>query len=145
MKRNRIVQICLIVCSLLAPVIQAKPDSNLAGYESAVTMNGHPIPYDALPMYSRGVLAFVEGNPRSSKHKPMLFQVMLRRAGKTVQHWPDKRLKGVYSVQLDEIWPTVQLGDELVVEPVHNAGDVYKPGKRIFKLGIINLFTWNKC
>ncbi|MCX6216658.1 hypothetical protein [Spirosoma sp.] len=145
MKRNRIAQVCLILCALLAPVVQAKPDRNHAGYESAVTMNGYAILYDALPMYSRGVLAFVEGNPRSSKHKPMLFQVTLRRAGTTVQQWPDKRLKGVYSVQLDEIWPAVQLGDELVVEPVYNAGDNYMPGKRIFKLGIINLFTWNKC
>jgi hypothetical protein len=133
--------ICLLIAAAPFGNTKDKPDV----YANAVTMNGHPIHYDALPMYSRGVLAFVAGDPQSPKHKPMLFQVTLRRGGMAVQQWPDKRLKGVYSVQLDEIWPLVKLGDELVVEPVYSANEMYKPGKRVFKLGMINLFTWNKC
>ncbi|GAB2540018.1 hypothetical protein [Spirosoma aerophilum] len=135
----------ILICLLLAaaPSGNTKNKPNVSDY--AVTMNGHPIQYDALPMYSRGVLAFVAGDPQSTRHKPMLFRASLRRSGAAIQQWPDKGAKGIYSVQLDEIWPSVQLGDELVIEPVYGPNDVYKPGKRVFKLGIINLFTWNKC
>lgn len=137
---------CFILISLLlsvAPSGNTKDKSNV--YDNAVTMNGHPIHYDALPMYSQGVLAFVAGDPQSPKHKSMLFRATLRRGGSAVQQWPEKGTKGIYSVQLDEIWPSVQLGDELVIEPVYGTNEVYKPGKRVFKLGIINLFTWKKC
>ncbi|SOD82674.1 hypothetical protein SAMN06269250_2220 [Spirosoma fluviale] len=132
-------------CLLLFVALSGNTEDRSIVYNNAVTMDGHPINYDALPMYSRGVLAFVSGDPRSPKHKPMLFQVTLRRSGKAVQQWSGKKEEGIYSIQLDEIWPLVQLGDELVVEPVYTAGETHKPGKRVFKLGIINLFTWNKC
>lgn len=138
----------LVVCLLAAVSFSGNSEETPTVYHDAVTVNGQSIDYNTLPMYSRGVLAFVEGRPASPDRKPMLFRVTLRRAGVAVQQWPAAgRVEGVYSVQLNEIWPLAHLGDELVVEPVGNSihQETYSRGKRVFRLIMMDWLLLNNC
>ncbi|WP_375446536.1 hypothetical protein [uncultured Fibrella sp.] len=104
---------------------------------AALTLNGHQVyDYNTIWLTKQGVLAFVEGNPQSKEHKPLLFRVALRRAGNVVKQWPSNETEGLYSVQLEDLWSAARLGDELIVEPVNALApqSVENPGRRVIKL-----------
>ncbi len=126
----------LLICTLflLSPrsIAHDKPDV----YATTLTLNGHLLDQNTLWLNRHGVVALVEGAPQSPKHKPVLFRVLLRRAGKVVKQWPESQTEGMYSVQLDELWLDARLGDELIVEPfdASNPQSVDSPGKRVIQL-----------
>ncbi|GAB3011139.1 hypothetical protein [Spirosoma pulveris] len=137
----------ILVCLLAAVSFSGNKEVAPTVYSDAVTVNGHPINYNAIPLHSKGVLAFAEGNPQSPEHKPMPFRVTLRRAGTAVQQWPAKGKEGVYSVPLEEIWPVARPGDELLVEPVGTdiKQEAYSRGKRVIQLIAVNWLLVNNC
>ncbi|MEZ0541317.1 hypothetical protein [Fibrella arboris] len=103
---------------------------------NALVLNGHRVDYSTFWLNKTGVLAIVTGDPQSANHKPVAFRVSLRRAGTVVRQWPANQTETVYSLQVDEIWPNAQLGDELIVEPANCPADGSTGcrGKQVLKM-----------
>ncbi|MBO0948453.1 hypothetical protein [Fibrella forsythiae] len=75
-------------------------------------------------------------NEQALKRKAIPFQVSLWRNGSVVKQWPTDAAETVESIQLKEIWPSAQLGDELIVKPMGRSGAQSGDyaGKQVIKL-----------
>lgn len=102
---------------------------------SAVTVNGYAVVGDAVMINSRGRLAVVEGDPRSANRKAVPFRLLLKRQAMVIQRWPETNEQTNYSMQLDDVWPVAQPGDQLLIEPV---GQANKQLIRLIKVQTIN-------
>ena len=102
---------------------------------NTITLNGHAFDHLVLPINSRGVLAVVTGDPRSSARRPVAFRVYLRRAGTIIKMGASDTKQVVYTAQLDELLTIARGDDELIIEPVS------AQGKRI--INILNVLTVN--
>lgn len=112
-------------------------------YWNPVTVNGHPIDYGAFSIHTQGVMALVQGDLRSPRHKKVPFRVSIRRDGKIVRQWPAGNAANHYALQLNTLMPFVRFGDELVVEPV-GAGSNSRWDKQIIRVAIMNWINWFK-
>lgn len=101
---------------------------------SPLTVNGQPLVYEYLALNSRGVLAMVKNNPASAKSEHVLLRAYLRRAGAVIT---DAR-EG-YTIQLEQLLPVAQPGDELIVEPARATDG---QGKRVIRLQGFNWLIW---
>lgn len=110
-----------------------------SSFWNPVTVNGHTIDYNAFSINTQGVLAMVEGDLRSPKHKKVPFRVSIRRSGKIVRQWPSGNAADHYSLQLNTVMPFVRYGDELVVEPIVPGG---KWGIQVIRVAVMNWFNW---
>ncbi|MEZ0484640.1 hypothetical protein [Fibrella aquatica] len=131
------IKLSLLLCTLLLLAGQSQAHDTPKYTAMELTLNGHHVyDYNTIWLTKQGVLAFVEGNPQSKNHKPVLFRVALRRAGKVVKQWPANETEGLYSVQLEELWPSARLGDELIVETFDPATPqpIDHPGRRVVPL-----------
>ncbi|HEY0109363.1 MAG TPA: hypothetical protein VGB67_07010 [Fibrella sp.] len=126
----------LLICTLFLAAGRSSAHDKPDFYANSLTLNGHLLDHNTFWLNKHGVLALVEGDPQSPKHKPVLFRVSLRRSGKVVKQWPANQTDGMYSLQLDELWLDARLGDELIVEPVDasKSQSTESPGKRVIQL-----------
>lgn len=137
----------LLFCTLLLLTGRVMAQQKATLYANLLLLNGQPLDYERFWLNSRGVLAVIEGDPRSASHNPVPFRVSLRRAGKVLRQWPADSEESAYSVQLDEVWPHAQFGDELVVDPVDGASpqSVRSLEGRVLKINYVNwLAKWVK-
>lgn len=131
----------LLLITLLGIVQTGKAKDGQRVYCDPLTVNGHFIDMSTFSLYTRGVLALVDGDPQSPTHKSRQFRVTLRRGQSTVRQWPANDNEAVYSFQLDDIEPVARLGDELVIEPVTSSPGqrlTYNRGKIVVKLKPVN-------
>ncbi|MBO0930868.1 hypothetical protein [Fibrella aquatilis] len=106
-------------------------------YCSPVTLNGQPLAEASVEFGTPGVLAIIQGDPDLPKYnKPMAFRVMVRRANVVVKQWSGEA-KPVYSLQLGDLWPSVQFGDELVLSAVPVSEEQVVPNA-VIKIKAIN-------
>lgn len=131
---------CLILLTSLALTTQSTAQDSPNFYANPLLVNGLPLNYETFSLYSRGVLALVEGDPGSATYKPVQFRVMIRRAGTFIRQWPASVTASITSIQLEDLWPSARFGDELIVEP---AGKLTEPQtdsrqKRVIKLKATN-------
>ncbi len=131
--------VVLLLSSCLVQPASAQLQANM--YWNPVTVNGHPIDYGAFSIHTQGVLAMIEGDLRSSKHKKVPFRVSIRRSGKIIRQWPSGNAADHYSLQLQTLMPFVRYGDELVVEPIGHDGQWRK---QIIRVAIMNWINWFK-
>lgn len=129
--------VALILASFLVQPATAQLQANL--YWNPVTVNGHPIDAGAFSINTRGVLALVDGDLRSTNHKQVPFRVFIRRSGKIVKQWPAGNASDHYALQLQTLMPFVRFGDELVLEPVGVDG---KWSRRIIRVALMNWINW---
>lgn len=138
--------IVLSVLLLAATIVSTQLGPNV--YSNPLTINGHPLNNDTLSPDSRGVLAVVDGDPASQRHKPVSFRVWLRRAGVIVRLGASSETRVVQSVQLAKLLRFAQFGDELIVEPAQPGN---QRGRRVIKVRSSNnwLISWltmnDKC
>ncbi|RYF63601.1 MAG: hypothetical protein EOO39_28230 [Cytophagaceae bacterium] len=131
------IKLGLLLCMLFLLTGQSRAHDTPKYIAAELTLNGHHVyDYNTIWLTKQGVLAFVEGNPQSKDHKPVLFRVALRRAGNVVKQWPSNEKEGLYSVQLEDLWSAAQLGDELIVEPFDPVKQqpIDHSGKRVIQL-----------
>lgn len=95
--------------------------STAADAGRSITVDGYVIADDAVMINSRGVLALVEGNPRTDDHKTVPFRLLLKRDGMIIRRWPATDEPTTYSIRLDELWPVARPGDQLLVKPTCGA------------------------
>jgi len=131
-----ILVISMLLLGLVKPA-NAQLQANL--YWNPVTVDDCPVDSDAFSINTRGVLALVDGDLRSPKHKKVPFRVFIRRSGKIVKQWPAGSASNQYSLQLKTLMPFVRFGDELVLEPV---GPDRKWSRRIIRVAIMNWINW---
>ena len=141
--KNRIIILSLLLLATQLILAQQRPDF----YSNSLTINGYPLYHDTLSLDSQGVLAIVDGDPASQRHKPVSFRAWLRRAGVIVRQGASSETRVVYSVQLNELLSFARFGDELIVEPAQPSN---QRGRRVFKLRsfnwLVNWLTMNdKC
>lgn len=76
------------------------------------------------------------GDAQSAERRPVPFRVTLQRNGTVLKQWPANAAETIESIQLNEIWPSARLGDELIVEPLSKSGAPLagKSEKRVIKL-----------
>ena len=106
-------------------------------YCSPVTLNGQPLTEASVEFGTQGVLAIIQGDPDLPRYnKPVAFQVMIRRANVVVKQWSADE-KPVYSLQLGDLWSSVQFGDELVLAPLPVSENQLMPNA-VIKIKAIN-------
>ncbi|AQG81056.1 hypothetical protein AWR27_18055 [Spirosoma montaniterrae] len=136
MKRSLLIALnSVILLWVVAQTSSAQLKSAMNG--NLLTLNGHPIHVNMLPLNSRGVLAWMEGDPASKPHKPLPFRVYLRRAGAVIRYGASDDTRAVYSAQLHDILPVARLGDELVLEL---AGT--QAGQQVIHVLKLHSFNW---
>lgn len=147
----------LIICALTLTKIPVSAQPKRDFVFNPITLNGHALSVAGVALNSRGVLAMIEGDPLRAMfnvpswrptceakpvQQPMPFRVVLRRAGAVVKQWPAIDIKPNYSVQLDDIWPVAQPGDELIFEPTRAMDEL---AKRIIQVMPINWLPADGC
>ena len=153
MKYITLLAICTL--SLFKLSVHAQPKRDFVF--NPITLNGHALSVAGVALNSRGILAMIEGDPLRAlfnvpnwratcetkpQHQPMSFRVLLRRDGAVVKQWPADEAKPGYSVQLDELWPFAQPGDELIFEPTRAMDEL---AKRIIQVMPINWLPADGC
>ena len=149
--------IILIICALAFVKVSAHAQPKRTFVFNPITLNGHALSVAGVALNSQGTVAMIEGDPLRAlfnmpswratceakpAHQPMPFRVVLRRAGAVVKQWPTNEVKPNYSVQLDEIWPFAQPGDELIFDPTHSVNEL---AKRIIQVMPTNWLPADGC
>ena len=141
---NKSVSVLSAVVFVLSLLCSAKPiqvQLSPSYYVNPLTLNGESLNYGTFSLNSRGVMTVIEGDLVSEKPKPMPFRVHLQRAGVIVRKGASDETREVYSVQLGELLPFAQFGDELVITPVRPTDQW---AKRVIRLQSFNWLTLNK-
>jgi hypothetical protein len=133
--------ICLLLLGLCLPALRPA-ETNPTVSSSALTLNGTPINYELFGINSQGVLALYQGDVTSSRRWPVPFRLMVTRNGKVIGKWPFGNDHETYAQPMDEVWPFVRLGDELIVEPSRPADGEARRVIKIQKLNWYNWFNW---
>jgi hypothetical protein len=132
---------CLLVITLCLPALRpAEPTP--ATSRSALTLNGTPINYEEFGINSQGVLALYQGNVSSYKRRAVPFRLMVSRGSTVIGQWPRGNVLETYAQPMDEVWPFVRLGDELIVTPTRPTDGESQRVIKIQKLNWYNWFNW---
>lgn len=130
--------ICLLLLCLCLPALRpAEP--NPAAARSALMLNGNPIKHELFGINSEGVLALYQINASASRRWPLPFRLMVSRNGKVTDQWPRNTSQETYAQPMDEVWPFVRLGDELIVEPTRPEDG---EARRVIKIQRLNWYNW---
>jgi len=106
-----------------------QPNGNF--YCNPLMLEGVAFDYNAFTLESKGELKLIKDEPKSGKIVEIPFYLYLRRNGMLVTHPCGEGV--IFSkVEISAILKVAQMGDELIVEPVHKED---WPAKRIVKIG----------
>lgn len=133
--------LCLLLLVLCLPALRpAEPTP--AASKGALTLNGTPIDFEKFGINSEGVMALYQGNVTSYRRKAIPFRLMVSRDKKVIWTWPRNNDLETYAQPMDEVWPFVRLGDELIVEPSRPTDGEARRVIKIQKLNWYNWFNW---